>query len=413
MNAQFAHVSTYARKTSSKTGWSVGQIAGEAGRNPENSPHVQQPLEPVQLVGFPVLELPQRLEDFLATKTSKVNTKAGVKERKVREDAHVLTCSVYSWPEHVGDFDKAKAEAFFRDCIDFHAKEFGAEVQSAVMHLDETHPHIHVYSFHANARADHPGHQAKKEAAKTGQDPEQAYKTAMKGFQDRFFEQVGIRHGLDRLGPKRQRIPRDQIREWKDGLKTKAEALQREKPMLERIDEIKAEGIGLTESLKKTQTELQKAQQDLENRTQQAKVEAEKLERLKVEVGALERNLKAVQAVGGFVAAARKVFYRVLGKDTPEATALKIELKKTEEKAQQKAESLGQLRAEVRELQSQKNQLEKATTKLGAEISDLKQENFELYEEAKAEIDRLRAENHKLKNPTIEPNLTKGPEVGL
>lgn len=413
MSAQFAHVSTYARKTSSKTGWSASQIADEAGRKPENSPHVSNPLEPVQLVGFPVLELPQRLEDFLATKTTKVNTKEGTRERKVREDAHVMTCSVYSWPEHVKDFDRDKAEAFFKDCIDFHAREFGAEVRSAVMHLDETHPHIHVYSFHANARADHPGHQAKKQAAAAGQDPEQAYKKAMKGFQDRFFEQVGIVHGLDRLGPKRQRIPRSEIREWKEGLKAKAQALQSEKPMLDRIEEIKAEGRGLTKALEKTKTELQKAQHDFETRTQKVKAEAEKLDRLRAEVGALERNLKAVEAVGGFAAAARKVFYRVLGRDTPEAAALKLELKKTEDKAHQKAESLAELRAEVRGLQSQKTQLEKLTSKLGAEISDLKQENFELYEEAKAEIDRLRAENHKLKNPTIEPNLTKGPEVGL
>lgn len=76
-------------------------------------------------------------------------------------------------------------DAFFRDCLRFHEERFG-HIVSAVIHYDETTPHLHVISVpltpdnRLSAR-DVIGNKAKMSKA-----------------QDEFFEQVGKGYGLER-----------------------------------------------------------------------------------------------------------------------------------------------------------------------------------------------------------------------
>lgn len=76
-------------------------------------------------------------------------------------------------------------DAFFRDCLRFHEERFG-HIVSAVIHYDETTPHLHVISVpltpdnRLSAR-DVIGNKAK-----------------MSKTQDSFFEQVGKSYGLSR-----------------------------------------------------------------------------------------------------------------------------------------------------------------------------------------------------------------------
>lgn len=80
---------------------------------------------------------------------------------------------------------REQTEDFFRDCLQFHQRQFG-HIISAVIHYDETTPHLHIVSVpltqdgRLSAR-DVIGNRAK-----------------MSRTQDMFYEQVGKVYGLDR-----------------------------------------------------------------------------------------------------------------------------------------------------------------------------------------------------------------------
>jgi hypothetical protein len=216
---QFGHIDTYARKPKpgqSDSARSVHEILGEASRMAENCPHVTNPQPPVQLAGMTPGMLADRLDTLLAERAIEG-------KRKPRGDVHVLAAAVYSWPEHVDYYDKARLDAWISDQLAWHAKNIG-QVDCAVLHLDEAFPHIHVYTADPDARRLVPGWQAKREAlaaGAAGREANKAYREAMAGWQDKLYEGVGQFHGLDRLGPKRQRLPRP---EWRAAKQARLEA---------------------------------------------------------------------------------------------------------------------------------------------------------------------------------------------
>ena len=84
-----------------------------------------------------------------------------------------------------------------------------------MLHLDESHPHLHIYTVDPDARRLVPGWQAKRAAnagGSSGKEANAAYRTAMQQWQDALYNDVGRYHGLDRLGPKRQRLTRPEYR---------------------------------------------------------------------------------------------------------------------------------------------------------------------------------------------------------
>ena len=88
-------------------------------------------------------------------------------------------------PQFFGDKTQEQTEHFFKECLQFHQERFG-HIISAVIHYDETTPHLHVVSVpltqdgRLSAR-DVIGNRAK-----------------MSRTQDMFYEQVGKVYGLDR-----------------------------------------------------------------------------------------------------------------------------------------------------------------------------------------------------------------------
>lgn len=88
-------------------------------------------------------------------------------------------------PQFFDDKTQEQTEHFFKECLQFHQKRFG-HIISAVIHYDETTPHLHVVSVpltqdgRLSAR-DVIGNRAK-----------------MSRTQDMFYEQVGKVYGLDR-----------------------------------------------------------------------------------------------------------------------------------------------------------------------------------------------------------------------
>ena len=67
-------------------------------------------------------------------------------KRKIKDDA-VLMCSFFvgASPEFFVGKDKDDIGAFFFECTEFFAERYGREnIISAVVHLDETTPHMHL-----------------------------------------------------------------------------------------------------------------------------------------------------------------------------------------------------------------------------------------------------------------------------
>lgn len=78
-----------------------------------------------------------------------------------------------------------QTEDFFRDCLQFHQRQFG-HIISAVIHYDETTPHLHVVSVPLTADS----RLSAREIVGNKQN--------LSRLQDEFFEQVGRGYGLER-----------------------------------------------------------------------------------------------------------------------------------------------------------------------------------------------------------------------
>lgn len=211
--SQFMHVKTYPRKISSlsskKYGNTVDKIVKEAIRFRGSCNHVKVPQSVRLISGKPLEDLPKRLEKLLKdTGQNIMDTKhGGLKKRAVRFDAHVLLAAVYSYPVKIGKVKHDAMDDFFKDCIEFHQNQFG-EIDSAVLHIDESYFHIHVYTIDANAKRLHPGFAA-KEYKKIDTTYTGTYRSEMSKLQDLFFEQVSSHHDIARIGPARKRYTRD------------------------------------------------------------------------------------------------------------------------------------------------------------------------------------------------------------
>lgn len=243
---QFVHVNTY----SSKTG--AAGIAAEAAREPEHCPHVENPQEPVLLAGVGPLEAWAEIERRKETARNTVTLKSGATaQRRLRSDENVLLAAVASYPELTGtvDIDGPEFQDWQKRTIDWLTEQHGKPL-SVVLHLDESHPHIHFMAApdleNGQRMADiHAGEKAKAEiggrsAGKIAK--ERAYSKAMSGYQDSYHEQVGQHHAQARMGPRRLRLTRDEWKAQQAELKRQAERL---KEIERQRQEIAAAGLDL------------------------------------------------------------------------------------------------------------------------------------------------------------------------
>lgn len=105
---------------------------------------------------------------------------------KTRSNSVVALDAIYTAS---GEFFKGKSDEendqFFRDCLRFHQRKFG-HVVSAVIHYDETTPHLHILSVPLTQD----GRLSAREII--------GNRTKMSRMQTEFFEQVGRSYGLER-----------------------------------------------------------------------------------------------------------------------------------------------------------------------------------------------------------------------
>jgi hypothetical protein len=236
----FAHLEIHSRK-GGKSG-STSSILDEASRSPGASPHVAKPAPPELVYGMPIDEL-RRLHDSRAEACQV--TQSNGRTRKIRSTQNTLATVVMSFPEELATADPAAVKDWERRNIAWLKAEYGDRLKTVVRHVDEAHPHLHAYLLddgpEMRATSLHPGHEAKAAAiadGATNKAGDRAYRQAMREWQDRYWQAVGLPCGLARIGPARRRLTRHGWKEEKAAYRAVAVARKS-------VQELEAQGAAL------------------------------------------------------------------------------------------------------------------------------------------------------------------------
>ena len=289
MAFQFVHVSSYSIKTGG------ADIADEAGRKPSHSKHVDDPKPPVLVAGMEPeaawAEVERRHENARNTVTLKTGKTA---KKRMRKDELVLLAAVASHPGKTEetDTDSPEFQDWMQRSIDWLTEQHG-EPLSVVLHLDESHPHIHFLTapdLEAGERmADiHPGERAKqrvggRDAKKSEKD--QAYRHAMRGYQNSHHRHVSVYHGLARLGPQKQRLNRAEWKAQQEVERQLAERLREQQANQEEIEQHAAQlQAQIAAERDEAEQAIQRARDDLEADQQAVKDAQEDVRKAKIDI---------------------------------------------------------------------------------------------------------------------------------
>lgn len=115
-----------------------------------------------------------------------INNEIKAAGAKARSNSVMALDTIYTAsPEFFQERTNAENDKFFQDCLKFHNEHFG-HIISAVIHYDETTPHLHIISVPLT-----------KDGRLSARDVI-GNKAKMSKTQDQFFEQVGRGYGLER-----------------------------------------------------------------------------------------------------------------------------------------------------------------------------------------------------------------------
>ena len=189
-------------------------------------------------------------------------------------------------PQFFDDKTQEQTEHFFKECLQFHQERFG-HIISAVIHYDETTPHLHVVSVpltqdgRLSAR-DVIGNRAK-----------------MSRTQDMFYEQVGKVYGLDRG----ERGDGQEMKEHKSAQEHKLREVKANKEReLEELDAIKSSKSHARARAEKWrqkayEQEGKNWQAEIDKQRLQSQIEAERavLQNVTAERERVEKQVKQLQ----------------------------------------------------------------------------------------------------------------------
>ena len=215
---QFIHLNTYSRTAGKKKGveaaWDAQGIANEAMRvDGCYSPKIKNPQPPIILHGGD----PQQAIDIATTwaeteKDERVQKDGSVRTAKLRKDSPIVMAGIVSMPP---DTPVEQWDAYKVDSIEWLKNKYGDRLKSVAEHIDEDNPHFHFYVVPRPGERVYDIHEGLKvHKALAVADPNDykaandAYKVAMKAYQDNFFKEVSSKHALTRIGPKRERLSR-------------------------------------------------------------------------------------------------------------------------------------------------------------------------------------------------------------
>lgn len=142
-------------------------------------------------------------------------------------------------------------DKFFRDCLKFHNSHFG-HIISAVVHYDETTPHLHIISVPLTQD----GRLSARDVI--------GNKAKMSKTQDAFFEQVGKSYGLERGIHMDGQEKRQHISAQEHELREIKQAIAKGKEELEAIEHSEKTARSRAQKARQTATELQKQVEQLQ-----------------------------------------------------------------------------------------------------------------------------------------------------
>lgn len=200
----------------------VAAILAEASRDADFCGHVEEPDEPVWIVGS-AAPITAAVQHFMQTPATYLKANGRQAWRKRRRDARCLIGGVCSWPTAMADIrqlarqhqDAADRELrrireWVRKTRDWLLRKWGDRFIAMLFHTDESHPHIHFFVV-GDATQLHPGLAAEWRDGKRLESRKEkiaAYKAAMAQLLDDYHSEVGCNCGLSRSSesPPRPRI---------------------------------------------------------------------------------------------------------------------------------------------------------------------------------------------------------------
>lgn len=189
-----------------------------------------------------------------------INNEIKAAGAKTRSNSVLALDTIYTAsPDFFQNKTNTENDKFFQDCLKFHESHFG-HIISAVIHYDETTPHLHVISVPLT-----------KDNRLSARDVI-GNKAKMSKTQDAFFEQVGRGYGLERGIHMDGQEKKQHISAQEHQLREIKQTIAREQEHLEAIEHSEETARTRAQEYKKTAAELQKQIQVLqEERSKQHK----------------------------------------------------------------------------------------------------------------------------------------------
>lgn len=171
---------------------------------------------------------------------------------KTRSNSVLALDTIYTAsPEFFQGKTNAENDKFFQDCLKFHESRFG-HIISAVIHYDETTPHLHIISVPLTQD----GRLSARDVI--------GNKAKMSKTQDAFFEQVGRGYGLERGIHIDGQEKRQHISAQEHELREIKQKIARGQERLKAVEHSEETARTRAQKARQTATELQKQVQALQ-----------------------------------------------------------------------------------------------------------------------------------------------------
>lgn len=171
---------------------------------------------------------------------------------KARSNSVMALDTIYTAsPDFFQGKTNAENDQFFQDCLKFHNDHFG-HIISAVVHYDETTPHLHIISVPLTQD----GRLSARDVV--------GNKAKMSKTQDQFFEQVGRGYGLERGIHMDGREKKEHISAQEHELREIKRQIARGQEELGAIEHSKKSARERAQEYRQTTAELQKQVEQLQ-----------------------------------------------------------------------------------------------------------------------------------------------------
>lgn len=181
-----------------------------------------------------------------------INNEIKAAGAKTRSNSVLALDTIYTAsPDFFQGKTNQQNDDFFKDCLQFHKEHFG-HIISAVIHYDETTPHLHVISVPLT-----------KDNRLSARDVI-GNKAKMSKTQDAFFEQVGRGYGLERGIHMDGQEKKQHISAQEHELHEIKQQIAREQEKLEAIEHSEETARTRTQEFKQKAAELQKQIEQLQ-----------------------------------------------------------------------------------------------------------------------------------------------------